>query len=100
MLGDGQQLQVRVAHLFDVFDQLMGKLAVAKPLRGIVAGPQSVAIAQLHNNIRDANVPVVAELKVHTDLLRGLPSAIASVIGGGVGLPGQTFDTNAGPTMG
>ena len=43
VLADRQQLQVRVAHLLAIIDQLMGQLAIAQPAVGIVAGPPPTA---------------------------------------------------------
>ena len=83
MLADRQQLDVRVAHLLAVLDQLMGQLAVAQPAAGIVAGPpptaqvdlverqrllQPVGLAALAHPL--GVVPVVA---VQVDHLRGGP---------------------------
>ena len=38
MLADGQQLEVGVAHLLAVVDQLMGQLAIAQPAVGSSPG--------------------------------------------------------------
>ena len=47
MLADRQQLDVRVAHLLAVFDQLVGQVAIGQPAVGIVAGPPPTAQVDL-----------------------------------------------------
>lgn len=56
----------------------------AQAVRGIVAGPQEIAIAQVDRAIGEANEEVVGELQVQTGILRSLLAAVQATTAGGL----------------
>ena len=60
-------------------------------VRGIVAGPQEIAIANVGRNIAEAIAPLLDETRLQTTVLRGI---LAASLSGGAS-PGATTDADA-----
>ncbi len=65
-------------------------------VRGIVAGPQEIAIAQVDRAIGEAFEPATAELRVHSILLRSILDAIVASGGTVTGFGAETATLAAG----